>query len=343
MHQRQHYARRLCAAVAAAITMASFASLSATSAAERSPKRTTAAPVPISSLKDLEALLRAGASTKDLAGVVVPVTQVDHDVAAYRGCLIAYNANDGLAGRPSNTTCTWGDAAAAKTVVLYGDSAAASWVPAFNALGLANGFKVVLVARQSCRTASIETLDYWTDASGAACRAFRTQAVPMINALKPAAVVIVDHASSIQRADNHTVIPEATYAAAEVATYQALSAPRRELIQFSDLPDFAVSPTACLKQHPHAVKTCNSPLSVATQHAFGYSAALAAQGGAHFVNVERMLCTSSTCPIVVNHTITTYDGGGSTTNYKFGGNFLTAHFSAELAPVLGQVLAPFGI
>ena len=100
----------------------------------------------------------------------------------YDGCHI------GL-GTTLSPLCEYGDRSSQETIVLYGDSHAAQWLPALDLIGRENKIKIVSLTKSACPSAEvIKEVDgqYAIDD----CQAFRDSSVARIARIKPIAVLM---------------------------------------------------------------------------------------------------------------------------------------------------------
>jgi hypothetical protein len=85
--------------------------------------------------------------------------------------------------------CEYGDLTSDKTIVLYGDSHAAQWLPALDLIGKRRGIKIVSLTKSSCPSAEvIKELSSQYDVKD--CQAFRNSSVARIDKIKPLAIIL---------------------------------------------------------------------------------------------------------------------------------------------------------
>jgi hypothetical protein len=102
------------------------------------------------------------------------------------------NNNDGCHIHIRQTVsprCEYGDLSSKQTIVLYGDSHAAQWLPALDIIGKKRGIKIVSLTKSACPSAEvIKELSSQYDVDD--CQAFRDSSVERINTIKPLAVIL---------------------------------------------------------------------------------------------------------------------------------------------------------
>ena len=102
------------------------------------------------------------------------------------------NNNDGCHIHIRQTVspkCEYGDLTSDETIVLYGDSHAAQWLPALDLIGKKRGIKIVSLTKSACPSAEvIKELSSQYDVKD--CQAFRDSSVARINKITPLAVIL---------------------------------------------------------------------------------------------------------------------------------------------------------
>jgi peptidoglycan/LPS O-acetylase OafA/YrhL len=102
------------------------------------------------------------------------------------------NNNDGCHIHIRQTVsprCEYGDISSQVTIVLYGDSHAAQWLPALDLIGKKRGIKIVSLTKSACPSAEvIKELSSQYDVKD--CQAFRDSSIARIKKIKPLAVVL---------------------------------------------------------------------------------------------------------------------------------------------------------
>ena len=92
-------------------------------------------------------------------------------------------------GETVSPRCEYGDLSSSRTIILYGDSHAAQWLPALDVLGKKRGIKIIALTKSACPSAEVikETSPQY-DVDD--CQAFRDSSVKRINEMKPLAVIL---------------------------------------------------------------------------------------------------------------------------------------------------------
>lgn len=92
-------------------------------------------------------------------------------------------------GETISPRCEYGDLSAQETIVLYGDSHAAQWLPALDLIGKKRGIKIVSLTKSACPSSEvIKELSSQYDVDD--CQSFRDNSIARIKQIQPVAVVL---------------------------------------------------------------------------------------------------------------------------------------------------------
>lgn len=250
-----------------------------------------------------------------------------------------YADGKSLAKSPA-TQCVWGDKKAAKSIFLFGDSQAASWLSAFNQIGKAKHYKVYLLAEASCPPWEPTGTSDFTLSSGMTidqCIAVRAKEVAFANSIHPAMIVLAGDTNEISNGDWNTT--PADYESEMAAVVSSLKPSRSKVVLLSEVPQYNVTatdsmtPTTCLTVHGKDVIPCLlSPQFVLDS---GISQGLiSASAKLHIplINILPLFCTSQRCPL----TVTTPAGTFLT---HFDQYHMSKFYSKYIATALMQLMA----
>jgi hypothetical protein len=112
----------------------------------------------------------------DLPEVADPTFETDHCQA---GFLVVQQGD-----------CVYGDPAGARTVVLFGDSHAEQWEPAFAEAGKRQGWRVINWTKSACPAAQLSISNPQLNRQYVECDQWREQTLRKITDLKPDLVII---------------------------------------------------------------------------------------------------------------------------------------------------------
>lgn len=215
--------------------------------------------------------------------------------------------------------CVYGDPAGTHTAVLVGDSHADMWLPAFNAAGISQHWKIVDWTKSSCPAAKITVFNSSLNRTYTECDTWRQQVLTRIAALKPDLVFL----SGSENVVGASVSPQqwSSTTLDTLNTLRSTSGAKVELLQ--DVPVPAYDMPGCVAAHINQVTSCTFAVSKAysfpTRHR--QLATDAAHAGYTVVDPQSWICTTKTCPAVVGNVLVYRDD-----------THLTATFSAWLAP-----------
>ncbi|MCL2515363.1 MAG: acyltransferase [Microbacteriaceae bacterium] len=219
--------------------------------------------------------------------------------------------------------CSFGPAAA-PTVVLWGDSAAAQWAPGLQTAVEAAGDRLVTQTKSGCASTLITHVR--DGQAYRSCDTWRKNVLKQLRQHPPAVVILADYVNE--------ELPQSTekvqqWMSGLTDTIAQLPSSSR-VVMLADSPDFGKSPIDCLSQHLDDATACAVPASAALSSP-GRTAALdaAAATRAVLVDLTQYFC-ADTCPAIIGDTLVYRDS-----------HHLTASFSSELAGPLQTGLAPY--
>ncbi|WP_203815738.1 acyltransferase family protein [Paractinoplanes ferrugineus] len=224
--------------------------------------------------------------------------------------------------------CVFGDPAGAETVVLFGDSHAAQWFPAMEAVSTQRHWRLVELTKSSCTAAD---LPVWHDALKRAyteCQAFHRSALDRIARLRPALVVI--GSSFNYRPAQPATDVAGQWRAAWDRTFGALEGTGARVAAIADTPYMGGPVPECLAEPANAGKAgkCTRSLRSALRGPAQRAVFLGYAGRPRTTVIDPItwFCTD-VCPPVVGNLLVYRDS-----------NHMTTTYSAALAPLLGARL-----
>ena len=244
---------------------------------------------------EVEALVSAAAKIKTVpTDLAVPVSAAidDGPEAGWDGCLAEETASQ------VKDTCVYGDKAAAKTLVLYGDSHAGMWQSAFDVAGKRTHTKIVLLAKPAC---AVPTLHFWLETAqrqNTECDAWHDWATEKIVSLKPATVVLTSLFQGPRDFDKKD-ITEAQWAEGMTTTIKKVGSSGAKVVVLGDMPYLEQSAPECLVAHTDDVAACGRAAdeAVFTDHG-KVEKATAKAAGATYVDTTPWFCTDTCEPII---------------------------------------------
>ena len=224
---------------------------------------------------------------------------------------------------PRLGACAFGDVSSPTTVVLFGDSHAAMWLPALAPAASRLRVRLLLVYKELCPAAELVTFSYSGEPTTPGCAAFRSQAIAAIRLLAPAAVLVGEQTAEIFATPRRQRFTAAQWRAALAATLRQLAA-RSAVGVLEDVPYFDTDPPTCLAASPEDIQVCavRDPNPARPEY-LAAEAAAAHASGAVYVRTVPWLCRATCSPVI-----------GAFVPYVDAG-----HVSARYATYLAGVMA----
>ena len=255
-----------------------------------------------------------------------PVAHAESDRGnfGYVGCIPASYASTEPANEPS---CTLGDPAGRREMVVYGDSHALMWLPAFDSVAKSAHMKLVILAKPGC---PVDMLKFSTPAGlGLApgspfveCDQWHQWALDWIAKTKPSVLVLTQNA----------VVPGFSPGQWETRIHEA--APRRARPRQGDRgagqhPDLAPARALLPGPAPDDVQACSGPLVTAYTPYNRAERASAQANHVPYVDPTPWFC-STVCTAVIGHYEVYSDDTHITAAYaQYLSNVLAAEFTPE--------------
>jgi len=208
--------------------------------------------------------------------------------------------------------CLLGDPNGTRTLVVWGDSHAWMWLPAFDAIGKSSQMQVVEFTKSSCGP---QDMRIWLDRLRrpyTECDEFRRFVEDRIASLHPDMVVMTGAIKGVRVVDgghgSDQGVEEA-WAAGLASTLQVVAPNTRQTVVLGDSAYPLQDPIDCLSAHANDFHACDTARSGAIDE-YGLQSGVfddhnrreqqvAEQNGAQYVGVTRWLCTETTCPAIV--------------------------------------------
>lgn len=258
--------------------------------------------------------------------LVPPLSSVGSDAAASWGYWkIAKECT-------TTTQCVYGDRTASRIVVLFGDSHAAMWLPAFDWAGRRLGVRVVLLWTSGCPAADVTVLSDSTGAVDTGCNSFRQRALKEIVALAPTLVFTANRTTNVD-GPGHVPIAHDVWQKGLESTLKTLLAAKLDVAVLGDVTALSKPNPQCLAAYPTQVQHCSSPNPNPAMHTELVAEEGAAKTeGVPYVDPEPWLCTTTCSPVVGRYAVY-YDWQHVSATYAA---FLGEEWEDVLRPMLGS-------
>ncbi len=213
--------------------------------------------------------------------------------------------SDGCHLQPGETTvktCIYGDPQGTKSVVLFGDSHAAMWLPALDSIAARRGWQLYSITKSGCPVALVPA-----DVPGHStpdCDTWRENAQAFIAGIHPDLVIT----ASVERQGTPGQPTNEAWDAGMLTSLASLVGGAKRVVALGETPQFPTAVPGCLRQHQDDTRACDSPRDFAlSPPREAADAATAIAAGAEYVPVDDITCPDSPCPSVIGHYMVTYD------------------------------------
>ncbi|MDQ2683907.1 MAG: acyltransferase [Chloroflexota bacterium] len=231
----------------------------------------------------------------------------------------------------SANVCVHGDPNGSRTMVMFGDSHGAMWIPALDVIGREQGWRVVQLTKPGCQAPDFPRYSPTMKREYTECAEFRTWALDQIDDIRPDLVVIASSSRDVEAwvdgAPSRDNI-EQTWANGLRTVLTRIQGAAGRVVLLGEMPYPAEPGIDCLTAHTNDIEECSTPLDealvVGTRE---IEQGVAAEFGIKWVDTVPWFCSEQECPAVV---------GGLTTHRD---NFHTAeNYAVWLSNVLGQAI-----
>jgi len=224
-----------------------------------------------------------------------------------------------------------GDPGSATLVVLFGDSHAAQWYPALDAIARDRHWRLAVFTKGACSAATVRIYLDALHRPYDECVAWRTATLARIRSLRPAMVVMssnADGGTPLTAAGDPTGSVDAAWVRAWEATTRQLVQPGTRVTYLDDTPWPKGNVPDCLALHPRDVPRCaRDTASAAGAPRRSAIARSVRRQGATVVEPMPWFCTLKSCPVVVGNILVYHDD-----------SHLTTAYARLLAPLLAERL-----
>jgi len=186
--------------------------------------------------------------------------------------------------------CFYGDLHSSKVVVLTGDSHAAQWFDALNAVALKQHWKVLALTKSSCPASFLPTVR--NGSPDTTCAQWQRYIAARIKTLQPSKVIVTAYSEYrylLVQAGSYPSL----YAKGQTDFLHALGLPAASIYYIEDTPHPSHPVTDCLSKNPHSTGFCDFPLT--RSHATLSTRAAVTASGVHYLNFSNIFCPLNNC------------------------------------------------
>jgi hypothetical protein len=274
------------------------------------------------------ALRRAESESRSSLQRAITAAATDRAPVYQDGC-INYSGDDRV------HVCRYGSPSARTTIALFGDSHAAQWLPALEAVAQTRGWAVLVVAKTRCATADVPVYVPETGRQAAPCERWRRAAIDTLRARHPSVVVLSNAMCYIRWALLPPEIPAvgvATWEDGMRRTLQRFQAAGVPTIVIQDTPQLEATVLTCLARAGWIARrqgACGAirARAVSLDVARLEQRVVGAVRGSHVIDLTDTLCGADACTPIVGGQVAYQDG-----------DHLTATMTRSLAPMFMPTL-----
>ena len=222
--------------------------------------------------------------------------------------------------KASTKPCIYGDTTSATTVVLFGDSHALAWFPAFNQVAKEMHWKLLSLTMSACTPADIPAYNPGTASLMANCPIWRNASINRIIAAHPYLVLVAGtsgFATAINGVELRGAQRTAVYTAGMNRTITKLQSSGAQVLMMSDTPSLAQDPLICLSAHPKSTLACATPAATAISNDWiAVESQIAKTNGVPLIQPQLWVCPTDPCPVVIGNLLTYFDTGHMTATFS---------------------------
>jgi peptidoglycan/LPS O-acetylase OafA/YrhL len=214
--------------------------------------------------------------------------------------------------------CQLGAADGRVVVALVGDSHAAQWFPAIDAIAQQRGWRLLPFTKDSCIFLDMRIISLNLEREYSECARWREQVVAALQRAKPD-LVVVSSSRWVHPVDPADADPQRQ----ADATVRLLKGVPGRVAIIADTPLSAQDVPACLSRSDRTVESCGTQRSYALTAHLARDRRVADALAAVLIDPSEWLCGPERCPAVIDWTIAYRDD-----------HHLTATMARRLAPLL---------
>jgi peptidoglycan/LPS O-acetylase OafA/YrhL len=213
--------------------------------------------------------------------------------------------------------CHLGDLKSKRIVTIVGDSHAQQWISTLVTAAKTLHIQIVPLVKPGCFVFRITKV-----ISGWPCQAWYKWAVAENKQLRPVATLVSWEMANYAVPGSHQKLL--------LSEVRASMTKLPHAVLIADPPnDGAVQPGNCLSAPGATMRTCTAKMPTWYPSFQKRLQAMASAGHHKVLSTLQWFCARGTCPMVINHVVTTHDG-----------SHMTPLYSTELGRVLGDELGP---
>ncbi len=227
-------------------------------------------------------------------------------------------------------SCVYGVPSAQTTVVVYGDSHAAQWMPAIDAIGKARSWRVELLIKTGCPAVNLTVYFAQVQRDYTECAQFRDLALQRIEAERPVLTIVgYNHVKRISGTGGpESIAPDdPQWITGMTDVLRRLHDASGRVVFLGDSPQQPNDPVECLARNV-PIEQCTSRRADVVDPAYeAVEKTVTAETGVDLLSTADLLCPADVCPLVFGQYLVYRDQ-----------SHITATFATVLAPSFAWAL-----
>jgi peptidoglycan/LPS O-acetylase OafA/YrhL len=217
---------------------------------------------------------------------------------------LAYSKDCNVTRADTNSSaCEFGDLNGSTTAVIYGDSHAAMWVPALDAIGKQAGIKFVQLTKPGCPSIDFTIYSQTLKREYTECDEYRAFALSKIAELQPDVVLLSNAYRDVKYSDDGKASSDGVsdvWMKGLTSIIEQIQPNAGRIVVIGDMAYPNFSGIDCLTANPGNVGACNTPRSDAVDEDHNtLEGETAIAAGATYVDTIPWFCTDTVCPAVI--------------------------------------------
>ncbi len=216
----------------------------------------------------------------------------------------AYSKNcDVTRKATSSSACVHGDVNATRTMVVFGDSHAAMWIPALDVIGDRYGWRVIQLTKPGCQAPDFPRYSTTLRREYTECAEYREWALKKLEEIQPEIVVISNQLKDVEwMVDGKPTTDgaEDAWAAGLGKVIDRLSPVSGRIVVLGDMAYPTEPGIDCLTEHKNDIQKCGATRDEAVLATFNELERQTAEAhGAEYIDAIPWFCTATECPPVI--------------------------------------------
>jgi peptidoglycan/LPS O-acetylase OafA/YrhL len=267
----------------------------------------SAIPISSATAADLQTVLHQVAAAKSITKVPHSLEPKPAAASNDYGGLEEGAGCEASVGGSTEKLCFLGDPHGDQLIIVYGDSHAPMWLPAFIAVAKSAHMRLLVLGKPDCPASPVNVANpegvgprggIW-----GACNSWHTWAIKTIDSLKPNILVISQ--DSLYTRPYTSPSEASTFSPSQWSRglknlFKMIPSGRIKKVYLGNIPLLVQSGPLCLSRHPDNVQACSRPVYLSNRSLDSTDRSVAAELHIKYIDPTPWFC-SKTCTAVVGH------------------------------------------